>query len=119
MAARLDPVDPPDVVDDAGLVVREIIANAVRPGCQRVHVALSLHHGELKIEVTDSDAGLMSCRDGTGNVHGRGLVLVDALAAAWGLGRTDGGGRQIWATLLIPRELTSSLPCENSSALAR
>lgn len=117
VAAKLESTNRPDVVEDAGLVVSEIVTNTVGSDSERVHVALRLHHGALRIEVTDRDAGWPVHRAGPGRVYGRGLVLVDALAARWGVDRVCGGGRQVWAMLPVPHELTSSLQCDLRPAL--
>ena len=106
----------PEIVDDAILVASEFVANALRAGSANVIVGLELHSGELRIEVTDDAAGWPEFRrPGPGEVHGRGLVLIDALAQSWGVERVDGGGKQVWACLLVPREFMSSLECTRIS----
>jgi hypothetical protein len=106
-----------EIVDDAILVASEIVANAVRAGSAGVTVGLEMHAGELRIEVTDDAAGWpVFLRLGPGEVHGRGLVLIDALAQSWGVERTRSGGKQVWACLLVPREFASSLQCTRSAS---
>jgi hypothetical protein len=105
-----------EVLEAAGLVVSEIVGNAVRADSDRVHLALRLHQGELKIEITDG-GWAAGDRTGSGDIRGRGLVLVDALAQAWGIKPIAGVGKQFWAMVAVPRELTPSLRCQYASGL--
>jgi hypothetical protein len=52
--------------------------------------------------VTPSAAGI-SGKAGLLDVHGRGLVIVEALADAWGAHLTDDtGGKVVWAAFDVP-----------------
>lgn len=95
-------------VADAQLLVPELVANAVRHSdtarIRGAHVTLLVFAqdgGVIRIEVTDagSATGRPHVRpydeDGEG---GRGLLLVDALAARWGAERTD-AGCTVWCEL--------------------
>ncbi|MEU6523895.1 ATP-binding protein [Streptomyces sp. NPDC046924] len=89
--------------DTAVLVVAELTANAVLHG--RVpgrDFALSLSHDEgrgvVRIEVTDTHpARPARLAPGTDEDGGRGLLLVDALAADWGVHDRLGPGKTVWA----------------------
>ncbi|MEV5490193.1 ATP-binding protein [Streptomyces bobili] len=95
--------------DDVVLVVAELAANAVLHG--RVpgrDFALCLSHddsrGVVRIEVTDTHparpARLTPRTDEDG---GRGLLIVDALAADWGVDDRLGPGKTVWADCALPR----------------
>ncbi|MGY5011485.1 ATP-binding protein [Streptomyces sp. 900105755] len=89
--------------DTVVLVVAELAANAVLHG--RVpgrDFALSLScdagRGIVRIEVTDTHSAMPARKaPGTDEDGGRGLVLVDALAADWGVRDRLGPGKTVWA----------------------
>ncbi|MFD9498979.1 ATP-binding protein [Streptomyces sp. NPDC060035] len=92
-----------DVHDAVTAVVAELAANAVLHG--RVpgrDFALLLRHdggrGLVHIEVSDTHPArpvlVMPAFD---EDHGRGLVLVDALATRWGVDDRVGPGKTVWA----------------------
>ncbi|MFI2641077.1 ATP-binding protein [Streptomyces sp. NPDC018610] len=89
--------------DTVVLVVAELAANAVLHG--RVpgrDFALSLSRddgrGVVRIEVTDTHPALPTREaPGADEDGGRGLVLVDALATAWGVRDRLGPGKTVWA----------------------
>jgi len=113
----LGPLDGVDAAGDAELVVSELATNAVRSGAATVGVGLRLHHGELELEVADDGPGWPRLvRAGAQEPHGRGLLLVDALADQWRAERTDGGGKRVLVMIAIPAELTRSLPCNRPGA---
>ena len=99
--------DVDDVVDDALVVVSELVSNAVMHARTDCELRLSVSPVALRVEVLDSGRGTpdplasSSTRD-----HGRGLHLIGALAAAWGVepvdGPVDGPGKMVWAELLRP-----------------
>ncbi len=90
-------------LDDALLVVSELAANAVTHAASSYRVRIATTGPALRIEV--DDAG-----DGTPEPYplseteefGRGLHLVGALAASWGMESAEGGGKRVWAELPIP-----------------
>lgn len=86
---RLDLWGLAGVVPDAQLCASELAANVIKHvGCgTRARLAVSMRGSRLRIEVSDPDARsvpvLVAGADG--EEHGRGLVLVDALADRWGV----------------------------------
>jgi anti-sigma regulatory factor (Ser/Thr protein kinase) len=99
--------------EDAELVVSELATNAVRAGAETVRVAMHVHHGELELDVSDDGPGwprLMHV--GEQDPHGRGLMLVDAVADAWHTEAIDTGGKRVVVTLVVPEEWTTSFVCE-------
>ncbi|WP_203609137.1 ATP-binding protein [Streptomyces anulatus] len=77
------------VVPDAQLCASELAANVIKHvGCGvHARLAVSMSGSRLRIEVSDPDVrGVPVLVTGAdGEEHGRGLVLVDALADRWGV----------------------------------
>jgi anti-sigma regulatory factor (Ser/Thr protein kinase) len=101
---------PAAVVDDAELVVSELIGNAVRyarplPG-NVLRVAWAVQPGCLVLKVTDGGSSQAPhFRDaGPSDVRGRGLAIVDAVARKWGVERYQNGVgpvSTVWAELAV------------------
>ncbi|MEU6273351.1 SpoIIE family protein phosphatase [Streptomyces populi] len=91
------------LTDNAGLMVGELVTNAVRHAHSR-GIGLRLVRGDtLLCEVDDDDHTLpILLSAGTGDEFGRGLRLVSALSRAWGSSRT-GAGKTVWFELALPR----------------
>ncbi|MFI6450371.1 ATP-binding protein [Streptosporangium amethystogenes] len=97
--------------DDALLLVSELVTNAVchsdsgRVPGGRVTVAVARHHGTLHCDVIDAgSAGHVPRLRTEADVDsggGRGLLLVQALATAWGWNETA-TGRVVWFQLGKP-----------------
>lgn len=89
------------LADDAKLIVSELVTNAVRHADDVVVLRCSVSECErFVMEVWDSSAELPTV--GTSGflcVGGRGLVIVEALAADWGAHRVEEGGKIVWAAL--------------------
>jgi anti-sigma regulatory factor (Ser/Thr protein kinase) len=96
-------------LDDALLVIGEFAANAVEHGGEDMSVALTMSGSLLTVAVSDNGTTGPEeiSRDTTVNdtdvedVHGRGLVLVAALALAWGATALLGGGVILSAELPV------------------
>jgi anti-sigma regulatory factor (Ser/Thr protein kinase) len=85
---------------DARLLVTELVANAVRHGGGCVELSLSLQDRQVTIRVADGSAVVPRRRDPADD-GGRGLVLIEALAAAWGVENYQ-GGKRVWVRLRQP-----------------
>lgn len=101
---------PGVVVDDAALVLSELLSNALKhahalpSGSVRAAWALRPDH-LLAVEVTDG-GGPTRPRQASPSLTargGRGLSIIDALAADWGV-RGSGDEVTVWALLPIRRE---------------
>lgn len=93
----------PKLVDSAGLMVSELVTNAVRHS--HAHpVALRLVRGDtLLCEVEDDDHELPTLIDARPmDETGRGLRVVSTLAREWGTSRTT-AGKSVWFELTLPR----------------
>ncbi len=94
-------IDEP--MDDALLVVSELAANALTHAESSYRVRLVATGTALRIEVEDDGAGTPEPQPLTETEeHGRGLHLVGALAASWGMEAGASGGKRVWADLAIP-----------------
>lgn len=90
-----------DIVDDALLVVTELVNNAVTHARSLCELRISVSPLSVRVEVLDEGPGTPDPLppSATRN-HGRGLHLVDALTAAWGFEPIPNGGKMVWAELL-------------------
>lgn len=93
--------------DDVLLCVSELATNALLhgvPAGRGFLLRLVLHaEGALRVEVHDSGPGEVGCPDPTPDAdaeHGRGLLLVAALADKWGVGERN-PGKIVWCEFLV------------------
>jgi len=86
---------------DALVVVTELVNNAVTHAHGPCELRISSGPRALRVEVADRGAGTPEplLPSATRN-HGRGLHLVDALTAAWGIEPSADGRKVVWAELL-------------------
>ncbi|MYU55284.1 MULTISPECIES: ATP-binding protein [Streptomyces] len=95
----------PDLTDTAELLLGELAANAVLaatgPGRQ-IEVRFGLAEDVLTLEVADAGDGEPVVRDpAVWDEHGRGMVLVAALAEEWGVRPRCGVGKSVWVALKV------------------
>ncbi|WP_336320502.1 ATP-binding protein [Streptomyces lavendofoliae] len=98
---------PPAVIDDAVVVVSELVTNATlhtADGPAELH--LLIQGRQLVIAVTDTCAGSIDRTvpredsEDSEDDHGRGLAMVRALACAVGCHRVA-GGKRVWARMEV------------------
>src|SRR4051794_38145869 len=100
-AARALADEPVDVVDAAELIITELMTNAALHGRGPVTVRVRAAGTRVRVEVQDTGHGVpMIPAQSTDAMTGRGLRLVAALSAAWGVEPTGQGGKTVWAELL-------------------
>ena len=90
-----------DCVEDAELLVTELVSNAYDHGRPPIRLRLcQLPNSLLHIDVEDSDrTHLPQLRDSVpGAERGRGLVLVDQLSRGWGFNVTA-TSKVVWAEM--------------------
>ncbi|MFC4859331.1 SpoIIE family protein phosphatase [Actinophytocola glycyrrhizae] len=94
-----------ELADDAVLLTSELCENAVLHAGTGFTVDLTANGIELTVAITDQGSTPMELRrvvpPAAGSrraTHGRGLLLVDTVAAAWG-SRHDSDGHRVWFTL--------------------
>ena len=86
-----------DLLDDVQLLVSELVTNAVVHAGSEVEIAVRLLVDSVRIEVVDRapDAKLRPSSPAVEDESGRGLLLVETLASAWGVEPLD-GGKAVW-----------------------
>jgi CheY-like chemotaxis protein/anti-sigma regulatory factor (Ser/Thr protein kinase) len=91
-----------EIIEDAELVVSELVTNALLHAGTRCTLAAGLTERVLRLEITDRGGGTPDPR--AADLHderGRGLLLVSALCTAWGVDSLPEGGKSVWAELLL------------------
>jgi anti-sigma regulatory factor (Ser/Thr protein kinase) len=91
------------LLDDATLVVSELVTNALRAGARLMTLTLVIEPGHLRVTVTDDVTARPRLLETPPEaLHGRGLHIVSTLATDWGFTRLS-NGKEVWADLsLIP-----------------
>ena len=116
------------LAEDAAVIVSELVTNALCHGIRatdaavrcgpfhdRVELILLRRRGEMVCAVTDPGAGhpVMAAPDPCAEA-GRGLHVVEAIAASWGWTRLDACKKAVWATLTL--ECTDGVAARLSGA---
>ncbi|MET8702871.1 ATP-binding protein [Kitasatospora sp. NPDC004723] len=84
-----------DAFQDLELCAGEVIANALLHTGERCVVTVLRCARRLRVEVTDGCPALPRRERGAEDTGGRGLLLVEALAGAWGW-YPAGAGKVVW-----------------------
>ncbi|MDQ0939213.1 SpoIIE family protein phosphatase [Streptomyces sp. V1I1] len=91
--------------DEIELAADEMITNALMHTDGGAIVTIRVLSGperRLRVEVEDRSSALPRRRDaGESGVSGRGLMLVDRLAEAWGV-ESRGSGKCVWCEFIVP-----------------
>jgi anti-sigma regulatory factor (Ser/Thr protein kinase)/PAS domain-containing protein len=92
---------PQDTMDAALLVVSELVTNALVHTGGQVRLDLSLVNHRLRLAVADTSprSPVKPTSIGWEATGGRGILLVEAVSAAWGTLPVS-GGKQVWADLV-------------------
>jgi anti-sigma regulatory factor (Ser/Thr protein kinase) len=101
----------PVLADDAAVIVSELVSNALRHGAEGrngpaydcIELILWRRPGQIICAVTDPGTGtpVLAHPDPLAEA-GRGLHVVQALAATWGWTRLGGRKKAVWAALPVP-----------------
>ena len=94
------------IADEEELLVSEVVTNGLVHGDSDVHVSVRRYPDRVRVEVRDSDPhpalAVTVPREEDQAEGGRGLVIVSALASAWG-NSPSGRGKTVWFELPVPR----------------
>jgi anti-sigma regulatory factor (Ser/Thr protein kinase) len=97
-----------NLIEDAELIIAELVVNAVRHGLRTtspvtptsLRLCLLQRVGEVMLAVTDpSNEAPQPQAPGWAGESGRGLQIVGALSYVWGWSPIEGYGKAVWAVL--------------------
>jgi len=107
--------------EDAELLATEVVTNALIHGDSDVDIHVRRYPNRVRVEVRDSDPHLalpVSVNLAEDEAEsGRGLVIVSAMASAWG-NSPSGRGKTVWFELLTPGTDREQPPPVDGAALA-
>jgi sigma-B regulation protein RsbU (phosphoserine phosphatase) len=102
VAAALPKPEQHETRDIATLLVSELVTNSIVHAASAVELEVEVDDGStVTVRVRDADTGPLVMRAGGGtelDEGGRGLLLVDRLAQAWGT-EHQGGRKTVWFRL--------------------
>ena len=88
-----------EVVEDAVLLVSELVTNSVKHGGPPVVVAVDCDGEALQVRVRDGSSTMPTPRDALQtDESGRGLALVKTLSVDWGVD-PEPDGKHVWFVL--------------------
>lgn len=94
---------PPELIEDAQLLVSEIVGNAVQHGRPDITLRVRVQPPGIGIAVSDTGEQLPPLPrqlPPPSQSSGRGLLIVDALATAWGVSPNEPApGKVVWFDL--------------------
>jgi anti-sigma regulatory factor (Ser/Thr protein kinase) len=105
---------PGPTLDDARLLLTEVLTNAITHGSledgQTISVCLRVSAGDLVVEVADPGPAFTprGRSVGAGAGSGWGLFLVDRIADDWGVAVQPSGGVVVWFRLQIDGDSAAS-----------
>jgi anti-sigma regulatory factor (Ser/Thr protein kinase) len=104
------------LIDDAALLVTEVVTNAVIHARTTVDLHVELRPASVRVEVADASPVLpVAKRYPTDASTGRGLSLLASLSSAWGVTSTP-QGKVVWFELTddehtpVPRSMAATAP---------
>ena len=100
----------PELAETASLLVSEVVTNALLHAGTDIDLWCRVEGGSLRVRVRDGSSVTPSPRHyDAGAMTGRGLGLVELLAAEWGVD-TDDGGKTVWFVLAGPHVVGGAAP---------
>lgn len=107
LASALDGLLAIDVVDDAGLVVSELVSNSVlhAEACPDGSIGVDVRLCDCRLHIAVTDGGSHRVPhlvpEDPARPGGKGLLLVVRLSAAWGVVREQSGRTRVWCDLPV------------------
>jgi anti-sigma regulatory factor (Ser/Thr protein kinase) len=102
----------PEIIQTVALMVSELASNCIRHTDSRFELAVTSKEGEIRVEATDRGRGEPVVRNpGPTDPSGRGLQIVDMLAADWGVEVLPEKGKTVWFTVLVPAHQRVAARC--------
>jgi anti-sigma regulatory factor (Ser/Thr protein kinase) len=81
----------------AELLTSEVVTNALLHGRDAPRLVVACRGHTVRVSVEDADPRWPTRQSvAETELRGRGIALVDALAAAWGVERLDQVGKRVW-----------------------
>lgn len=88
---------PDRVVDTVELLTSEVVTNAIIHGRSGPQLAVEIGEHVIRVAVHDLSPEIPVRQfDRIDGVSGRGVVIVEELASAWGVERTQSGAKHVW-----------------------
>jgi anti-sigma regulatory factor (Ser/Thr protein kinase) len=85
------------VVDTVELLTSEVVTNAIIHGRSGPLLAVDVNECVIRVAVADVSPELPVRRHGgLDDVSGRGVLIVEELASAWGVERERNGSKRVW-----------------------
>jgi anti-sigma regulatory factor (Ser/Thr protein kinase) len=102
-AAGLVTNGPAELRETVELMVSELATNCIRHVNASFEVSIERRGDSYHVEVRDDGGGRPAMRSPSPeDVSGRGLRIVDLLAARWGVRYDANAGKTVWFTLTAP-----------------
>jgi anti-anti-sigma regulatory factor/anti-sigma regulatory factor (Ser/Thr protein kinase) len=99
----------PETAIAAEVIASELVTNAVRHAGTAMELRVTLRDQQLRVSVRDGVESLARMQTPTeSDDHGRGLLIVDSIASAWG-NVPVGEGKVVWASVRVPPDRRSRL----------
>lgn len=91
---------PAETLEAVELMVSELASNCIRHTGHGFALTVSQNADEIRVEASDSGTGDPRKRSpDVTDATGRGLLIIDMLAAAWGVNPRASSGKTVWFTL--------------------
>jgi anti-sigma regulatory factor (Ser/Thr protein kinase) len=88
---------PDTVVDTVELLTSEVVTNAIIHGQSAPLLAVTVDESLVRVAVLDRSPALPVRRLAhLDDVSGRGVVIVEEIASAWGVERERNGSKRVW-----------------------
>ncbi|MFD9733545.1 ATP-binding protein [Umezawaea sp. NPDC059074] len=92
---------PEEFADDAALVVTELVSNGADHAEGPLRLTVTRTENGVRIEVHDRSGAMPVVRPvSPESPRGRGMIIVNALSAEWGVA-PDADGKTVWAELVV------------------